>query len=68
MNDDQWLKGEWRGLEKWTCAICQWDTLNGLDVARKYELTCPRCHPPIMAQQPSPVLVADKHGKIKSGG
>ncbi len=63
--DGQWRPGEWRGLEKLTCIICQWDTLHGLEAARQHAAACSRCHPPQPETEPSPILVADKHGKIK---
>ena len=63
--DGQWQRDEWRGLEQWTCIICQWDTLRGLEAARQHAQDCPRCHPPMVAQPSPTIVVADKHGHVK---
>ncbi len=61
--DGRWEKSIWSGLPQLICIFCQWDTLEGIDVAREHAAKCPRCCPPQVANEPSPVLVADKHGR-----
>lgn len=62
--DGQWQIDYWLGHEQYLCVQCQWDTLRGLEAARARALNCARCHPPIDAAEPSPILVADRWGRI----
>jgi len=60
--DGQWRVGSWRGFEMLTCAICKWDTLEGLTTAQAYKAHCSRCAPPA-PYLPSGILVADSFGR-----
>lgn len=63
--DGQWRPGSWRGFEMFTCTICQWDTLDGIEAARMHKAGCPRCAPPPPPARPATgLLVADKWGNI----
>jgi|WetSurMetagenome_2_1015567.scaffolds.fasta_scaffold332360_3 hypothetical protein len=66
--DGQWQRSQWNGLEQLCCINCPWDTLEGIEAAREHMQICPRCRPTQDEIQPSPILVADKNGKIISGG
>ena len=66
--DKQWRPGNWRGLEKLTCVICQWDTLHGMAAAQEHAANCPRCHPPVEVPAAAVIPIADKYGKEIKGG
>ena len=60
--DGQWLPGMWGEYPTITCAMCKWDTLEGIEAAREYKQNCPRCHPPEVRPEPPIVFVADRYG------
>lgn len=62
--DSQWLLGQWNAIPQLTCIHCKWDTLEGIEAAREHAAKCPRCQPQETRVEPSPILRADKFGRI----
>ncbi len=62
--DGQWAQFEWQGLPGVRCAICEWDTLEGLEAARAHRQRCPRCAPPPEPVRVATIPVADRWGNV----
>lgn len=63
---DLYEVGQWKGMPRWQCKLCPWDTLEGEEVIRKHIVTTHMAPPP--KEEPKQVLVADRFGNVVEGG
>ena len=62
--DGQWKQYQWNGIEGLRCVICQWDTLEGLPMARAHATRCPRCGPVELPARSTLIPIADRWGNV----